>query len=236
MIMNNFNLLINFIKASGAESVSAQAYWDLGWEIDDLNVSISTPKKNVDLTIPHFENFVEKISDSFLESTFVRDIIYNNSISDFEYPRGSVSLEIFPDEKILFSFNEDYVTEEEQEFNKEIDNLEFYNALHELNINGISATYHGYGDSGYIENFEPNFSGINSKSFDYIEEEFYHFLNNLYPGWEIDDGSRGEISVEQADEKSKIDVTITHTWYNPTNDYSIRDLDVTEEFLKYIDL
>lgn len=236
MIMNNFNLLINFIKASGAKSVLAQASWDLGWELDDLDISISTPEKHVDLTIPHIENFVKKISDSFLESTFVEDIIYNNSISDFEYPRGLVSLEIFPDGKILFSFNEDYIREEEVWFNQEIDNLEFYDALHQLDINGISATYNGYGDSGYIENFEPDFSGIDSKSFDYIENELYHLLNTEYPGWEIDDGSRGEINVEQADEKSKIDVTITHTWYNPTSDYSIRDLDVTEEFSKYIDL
>jgi len=77
--------------------------------------------------------------------------------------------------------------------------------------------YNGSGDSGYIENATQNednlASEINPESplWSRIEDAAFATLTYNYPGWEINEGSRGTI-VFRLNDEGTISVRIRHEW------------------------
>lgn len=234
--MENLNLIFNLIKASNIKSILVRCWWDLSWERDSFDIVMIDQQENQNhLPFIEIEKFLEKICDEFLETSFVENSIYENSISDYDSPRGYAEIHFTNEQRIIFSFKEDYISEDYQENEREVDDPELYDLLTKLGLNGISADYNGYGDSGEIENFSPDIFDIPTVDFNFIEDRFYMYLENFNSGWEINEGSRGSLSFEQANDTSIILVTNEHTWYVEQNDYSIRNMDVTEVFHDKLD-
>lgn len=81
-----------------------------------------------------------------------------------------------------------------------------YDALQELGIESVKVDYNGSGDEGYIEEIEPTpevdsfYDG--SDVYDTIEQQAYDVLNSQHPGWEINEGSQGHITINVKERKA----------------------------------
>ena len=94
---------------------------------------------------------------------------------------------------------------------------ELEQAMKESGIQTIVAYYNGSGDSGYIDNAtqnedDPN-SNIdpNSPLWSRIEDAMFATLTYNYPGWEINEGSRGTV-VFRLNDEGTISARIRHEW------------------------
>lgn len=81
-----------------------------------------------------------------------------------------------------------------------------YDALQELGIESVKITYSGSGDEGYIDEIEttPETEAVQYRNDHYeeIENEAYSILENKWPGWEINEGSHGAITVNVKERKA----------------------------------
>lgn len=97
--------------------------------------------------------------------------------------------------------------------------LRLQKTMKEQGLNNIIVHYNGSGDSGYVEQafrgpvdqgdvIQPDYdSGIWKD----VEDAALSVLTYNYPGWEINDGSRGEIEFKLT-ENGKISAKIRHEW------------------------
>ena len=126
--------------------------------------------------------------------------------------------EAFRVNAMIYPFDKKIVLGIEQEENKENGTFweteltpddRLYQIIKDKNIEVIYAPYNGGGDSGYIDNVTittEDGEKINDENNE-IESLLYDDLNSIFGGWELDDGSSGEISVEGNF------IEINHTWY-----------------------
>jgi hypothetical protein len=85
--------------------------------------------------------------------------------------------------------------------NTNVPRAELIEQLRELGVHTVTADYDGYGDGGQIE--DPQFGGIDvpTPTMRAVEDLFYALLEQLYSGWEIDDGSFGQFRWDVAADK-----------------------------------
>ena len=94
---------------------------------------------------------------------------------------------------------------------------ELEHAMKGSGIQTIMVYYNGSGDNGYIENATQNGDDPNSEInpgsplWDLIENAAFATLTYNYPGWEINEGSRGTVVFRLTDEGA-ISARIRHEW------------------------
>jgi hypothetical protein len=91
------------------------------------------------------------------------------------------------------------------------------NVMRDAGIAKLVTQYNGSGDSGYIEQVfindvhEGEELNPDSGMWPKIENAAFAVLTYNYPGWEINEGSKGEIDFA-LNEDGKISVKIRHAW------------------------
>lgn len=110
--------------------------------------------------------------------------------------------------------------------------LEF---LKEKEIESVKVEYDGYGDSGEISQFG-QINGIDSELYWGGEYEpllifLYDKLESAYGGWELDDGSKGEIEIEKHYGTTMM-ITIYHKWQVRVWENCLDDIDITNDLLE----
>ena len=101
------------------------------------------------------------------------------------------------------------------------------------NLNELSVDYYGGGDSGDLESWTSNEGTLTSYEIpDTVSNVFWRILEDSYSGWEINEGSKGVITINLIDD-DKIVYNINHTWFTEeyvespsgTLEYTIDDLE-----------
>ena len=91
---------------------------------------------------------------------------------------------------------------------------EFLRIIQEYGITEVSSDFNGSGDEGWFDNTEVNADHpvvLIEEYQDEIESFFCCILEQLNPGWEINDGSYGDIRIRLADtSQAEILVSITN--------------------------
>lgn len=193
-----FKNVINFLKSYKQEyiEITWNSYGgDLEWDWPWTSMSGRKIPNNV-------MNVIIQIVEEHLDSLF------HNSYSENDAYR--INAMIYPSKnKIVLSMDQEENVESHSGWEIELNEREeLEEIVKEKNINVITAPYHGGGDSGYIENvFIKTKDGkkINDDN-NKVENILYDELNNAFSGWEIDDGSYGEIVFENDL------LSINHTW------------------------
>ena len=102
--------------------------------------------------------------------------------------------------------------------------------------------FEGSGDSGYVQELDPALNSISEIAIKYhkeIEEWGNYFVDGNCPGWEINDGSEGEVilSIEGNDLVVRVEMT---RWYGSSNDWSGEGEDyplvIDDDWQKIVDL
>lgn len=78
-----------------------------------------------------------------------------------------------------------------------------YAALEAAGIEQVVVTYYGEGDEGSIDEITPEPFQVEygSAIYDMIENAAIDLLEHEYPGWEINEGSRGHVTINVAERK-----------------------------------
>jgi hypothetical protein len=93
--------------------------------------------------------------------------------------------------------------------------------LSELGVTLVDITYDGYGDSGAIESVRAFAGDKETKLPDDVDEALQDVACELLPGgWEINDGSFGELVLDVAGRK----ITRQHNWRS--TEYDEEELDL----------
>jgi hypothetical protein len=136
--------------------------------------------------------------------------------SDTEYYR--IVLTIYPfQNKVEISCDYEMYVEQQESYSRDISDEEFIKMFNRKEIDEITARYSGRGDSGEIEYVEidgesTNFSwGTRDDDEKLIQNTLYNYLENAYSGWEIDDGSDGEIKIFRPYDDTIV-IDIEHIW------------------------
>lgn len=119
---------------------------------------------------------------------------------------------------------------DDKKMSQYVDLYEFFTSR---NLDELSVNYYGGGDSGDLESWTSNVTNLSAYEIPAgVENVFWGLLENSYAGWEINEGSRGEITINLID-NDRIMYNITHTWFteeyveSPTGTltYTINDLE-----------
>lgn len=104
--------------------------------------------------------------------------------------------------------NEEYLTKE---------NHEYFKYLKTLGAKTINILYVGGGDQGEINYVNcKELEELNNSIVEELTDLGYQLLDSLFPGWEINEGSEGSITLDLSNEQPKI--TIDHGTYNISYD------------------
>lgn len=90
------------------------------------------------------------------------------------------------------------------------DTMDTLSKFHENGINWFETDFHGSGDSGWIEDQGKTNLGIlklSSKA-PAMDDLMYRMLENVAPGWEINEGSHGNFSYDFARQKLTLNITL----------------------------
>ncbi len=216
-----FKLLMTYFKSAGLDEVSFQ--FDSqggGVEYSELkvNFSVATPIENI------FEEILEMYVDQVVEEG---ESEITEEGSDYYQIFGTIYV---TERKIVFeSFDYTYYGSETSGMYYEKDDYveddSMYNTfekvdeiLTELNIDKMIVGYSGGGDSGYIDGEYRTEDGQSGGTPAGIEDICYDLLQE-YGGWEINEGSQGNITF------TKDFIEVEHEWNTEEND-SV-DLDIT---------
>lgn len=227
-----FKYLMEFLKQFGFDKIT-QSYvcYDTGldWGLDEMHCSkegdyktIKTPSMIRDLLESFFDHYMEEIDDIV------------NEVNNGEWSRYDVEVEIYPKEnKLIYSHSFVYYYDNqsessEYEFDDEDEDddirikcTEFINRIG--NPDNVTITYDGSGDSGYIESYGYTSSEQKVDLPDDIEDICYRELGSNFSGWEINEGSNGEIII------TNNSLSIYHNWNVEVNEEISLDIEVTED-------
>lgn len=93
------------------------------------------------------------------------------------------------------------------------DKIEILKELHKLGVTHVEISYSGSGDDGMLEDIEAFKNrkkiAMPEEVSEKVEEFAYDALNHHFGGWEINEGSRGNMRIDVATKK----VTIDHEHY-----------------------
>lgn len=208
--------LFKFFKKMNVNTVSYSAYLYQG-EIEDFDDYIHiNDRYNTIQVRPPLEGYLEKVIDKYVDQIFSQS-------PDNEDATGyaKITCEIRPnEEKYVFYLEEQVMTSEDDHYSADLnDRPDFKKVIDELfeslGYEGdIIIEYNGGGDNGYLEKnmILEDLSGDNEFEVpDNLQSIMYEYLHYAFPGWEINDGSEGNIRFN-SDELS-----VQHRWY--TDEY-----------------
>jgi len=80
-----------------------------------------------------------------------------------------------------------------------------YDRLVRAGVAYVTITYHGSGDEGWIEDvsFDPSHSGDEDLE-TLLNDHAYAILERRYPGWEINEGSEGTITIDVVNQSTNL--------------------------------
>jgi uncharacterized protein (UPF0297 family) len=183
--------------------------------------------------ISNIESIVEEIAEHYVEELYdFGPGSSSNSASDY----FQVELTFYPEKNKLI-FSEATHTEygsESSDMSYDISDYEedesMYDTFMEVRkflekegIEEMTVSYNGSGDSGYIES---DYTSKNKNG--QIDEDIEHICYDLleeYGGWEINEGSQGNIVF------TKDEISVNHEWNTEDDDSNEIDIEITEDSL-----
>ncbi len=194
--------------------------------IEDINIYYG-----VDIT-SNFESHLQTILELYTNELYDEGPGSVQSASDYFYVDG----EIYPFEnKIVFnqvrftsygtsdSGYEVYIDDYEEDDGMYSTFMEVRKFLEHEGIEDMTISYNGGGDSGYIES---DYTSKNKNG--QIDEDIEHICYDLleeYGGWEINEGSQGNIVF------TKDEISVNHEWNTEDDDSNEIDIEITEDSL-----
>lgn len=94
-----------------------------------------------------------------------------------------------------------------------------FQSLKRVGVEKIEAHFDGSGDSGSIDEVTYDPDILDEKLKDIVVSQFYDILEEKYGGWEIDDGSFGDVKIDLTGKKIKCHIDFTRN-YRSTIDES----------------
>ena len=191
-----------YIKSNGADTASIDANFEYG------NISyVGRMYGDNGRVIPKFppvEQIIEKIFDKVDTDEFEDN--FNAGENDVEF----FSIDIIFDavsKKVIVECNYSTLGEDSGFEESEIDNIEEFKEYTDRGVSEIICTYSGGGDSGYIEG-DMNVDGDSNQPVpSFLEDMCYNALSS-FGGWEINEGSQGNIVFNLKD----LTISVNHTW------------------------
>lgn len=201
-----FKALLTFLKAYKKDTIgfswSCYEGENPQWEWGHSSVQ-NIPSNIKDIATEIAEIFWEEVYDDAPQS-------------DTEYYR--IVLTIYPfKNKAEISCDYERYTEQQDSYSRDINDEKFIEMFNRKEIDEITARYNGSGDSGEIEYIEIDGKSVNiswgtqDEDEKLIQNTLYDNLENAFSGWEIDDGSNGEIKIYRPYD-STIVIDIEHYW------------------------
>jgi hypothetical protein len=211
-----------FLRLNGKHpdfTVSCQRYEGDSYNLEDIYLNEGGSYWN-----PVY-NIVEKTSPMFIQAMEEIMEYYNDSL-ELEINVDEISREVLEfkfdliDKEFIFNHRYDYYDVDYQGTSVDFENIEgqVKEVIDEFCIANKSIKFHfnGGGDSGYIDS-----EGMNQddETFDLpagLEDYFYEMLNEDFGGWEINEGSQGNFTVDCSEEIIEMEIGINRE-ENETN-------------------
>ena len=189
-----------YIKSNGADTASIDANFEWGNQsyIGRMYGDNGRLIPNFPPVEPIIENILDKVDTDEFESNF----------HDYDVDFFSVNV-IFDatDKKIIVECNYSTPDEEEAFDESEINDMDIFKEYTDRGVSEIICTYNGGGDSGYIEG-DMNVDGDSNQPVpSFLEDMCYNALSS-FGGWEINEGSQGNIVFNLKD----LTISVNHTW------------------------
>jgi hypothetical protein len=220
-----FKMLMAYLKGFKKESIPFEITIS-ETHIEDINIYYG-----VDIT-SNFESHLQTILELYTNELYDEGPGSVQSASDYFYVDG----EIYPFEnKIVFnqvrftsygtsdSGYEVYIDDYEEDDGMYSTFMEVRKFLEHEGIEDMTISYNGGGDSGYIES---DYTSKNKNG--QIDEDIEHICYDLleeYGGWEINEGSQGNIVF------TKDEISVNHEWNTEDDDSNEIDIEITEDSL-----
>lgn len=188
----NYKILLSFFRKP--IEFQSDFYYD-EFDVDDIWADVNVP-----------ENIMDVVKN-VMNSKFLT--VWGESSSETDYFKYNFSIDP-KEKKLLLWVDGEFYKSEDDLTRGQITNQEFQDKFNELGIKKIIAKYNGSSDSGFLEEifFDDNeVNQVNHVS-NIIENELYGLLEYKFSGWEIDEGSDGEITIN-----SNFDYEINHRWW-----------------------
>lgn len=203
--IKNIKQFFVYIKSNGADTASINANFEygnpsyIGGIYGDNGRAI--PK------FPPVEQIIEKIFDKVDTNDFENE--FNDN--DVEYYNIEITFNTTT-KKIIVECNYSTLGEESGFEESEIDTIEEFKEYTDRGVSEIVCTYSGGGDSGYIEG-DMNVDGDSNQPVPaFLEDMCYNALSS-FGGWEINEGSQGNIVFNLKD----LTISVNHTWNTEEN-------------------
>jgi hypothetical protein len=220
-----FKMLMKYLKGFKKESIPFEITISETY-IEDINIYYG-----VDIT-SNFESHLQTILELYTNKLYDEGPGSVESASDYFYVDG----EIYPFEnKIVFNqvkftsygtsdsgtyYNIDDYEENESMYDTFIEVGKF---LDEIKATSVTIGYSGGGDSGAVDNNYESENGTGDVPAG-IEDICYKLLEE-YGGWEINEGSQGNIVF------TKDEISFNHEWNTEEDDSNEIDIEITEDSL-----
>ena len=236
---NELKQIFFFLKVSKLENIYLRSWYSLDDSVDHFYFHFDDPNLSKEILPENFINFMEKICDELSESEEIQQLIYDNSVEDTygDYIRGYITFKFDGiDEKIYLDYHQYYYGESEdyQEFEIERENV--IEIFKKNKIKEFTCRYNGGGDSGYVEEFEIDsdkkisWETLSESEKSIIEDLVYESLEN-FGGWEINEGSSGDVQIVYDSNSESCNVIINHTWNTEEDMTIIEGYEIPENFL-----
>ena len=213
-----------FKYLSALKTTSATIYLQCDWKsIDYWDGNIETDNRG-DINLPqNFESYIIDLFDEYSE-TIYSDSFYGIDSDHSESYNAIVEINV-PKKRITFRTDITVYDSESTGTGYEFedgDHKDWQDKVNEYldsnNTNSIRIEYNGSGDSGELDNSYNNETNQIIDLDGEIEDICYEILNSEFSGWEINEGSSGEVLIQRDG------IYIDHNWNTEENITSDLDL------------
>jgi hypothetical protein len=198
------NQFFVFIKSNGADV----AWIDANFEYGDP-AYISGMRGDNGRAIPVFQP-VAPIIEKIINDIDTDDFESEFQDSDVEYFNVEINFDS-TQKKLTVECNYSTPGEEEAFDESDIDDMDIFKEYTDKGVSEIICSYNGGGDSGYIDS-DMSVDGERENVPAFLEDVCYDALSN-FGGWEINEGSQGNIVFNLVDKTR----TVNHTWNTEEN-------------------
>ncbi len=204
-----FKAFLAFLNIYKKENISFSWPYNAGY---DNSPDWEWPSTSIDNIPQNIKFIADEIAEQYWEKPFEE-----SPYSESEY--YNIFLNVFPSEGVVkIGVEYEVFTDQYETYSNDINAGEIFEFLQKNKINNIFAEYNGDNDSGEIYSVKidgapiPDYMGsISEQSYKVVWDFLYEKLEIAFAGWEIDDGSSGEILIfKPYDEEYVLD--ISHTW------------------------
>lgn len=213
-----------FKYLSALKTTSATIYLQCDWKsIDYWDGNIETDNRG-DINLPqNFESYIIDLFDEYSDTIYSDSFngIYSdhsdsyNAIVEINVPKKRITfrtdITVYDSESAGTGY--DFEDGDHQEWQDKVNEY-----LDSNNTNSIRIEYNGGGDSGELDNSYNNETNQIIDLDGEIEDICYEILNSEFGGWEINEGSSGEILIKREG------IYIDHNWNTEENITSDLDL------------